>query len=249
MYGSARKSYFQILDPIHNQGLKFCLGPFRTSSVDSLYIDAHESSLDARRAKMSLQYAIKIKSLLIHPAHNAMFDNKYTMLFDVPYVLLAFVSSNFHVLPTLISRSIWCIKPPKIVRKFGATEKDRKDTSLYQKRFMEIRDIPVYLNRLRDGNSMACAAVFPSDTVISMRLPDSPSILGNHYIATTNQKRIFNQMHYFYGFTFVSPSFTIKLYEAGTSLNWDGDTKVCLFNICQQRHYFMLGSQQCRHQE
>ena len=133
LYGSARKSYFQMLDPIHNQGLKFCLGPFRTSSVDSLYVDAHESSLDARRAKMSLQYAIKIKSLLIHPAHNAMFDNKYTMLFDVPYVLLAFVSSNFHVLPTLISRSIWCIKPPKIVRKFGATEKDRKDTSIYIK--------------------------------------------------------------------------------------------------------------------
>ena len=27
-----------------------------------------------------------------------------------------------------------------------------------------------------DGNSVACATVFPSDTVISMRLPDSASI-------------------------------------------------------------------------
>ena len=47
---------------------------------------------------------------------------------------------------------------------------------------MEIRDryrdyIPVYTDGSRDGNSVACAAVFPSDTTFSMRLPDSASIL------------------------------------------------------------------------
>ena len=41
MYGSARKSYLQMLDPIHNQGLRLCLGEFR-SSVQSLYDDARE---------------------------------------------------------------------------------------------------------------------------------------------------------------------------------------------------------------
>ena len=56
MYGSARKSYLQMLDHIHNQGL----GAFRTSPVERLYVDAHEPSLDARRAKLSLQYATKI---------------------------------------------------------------------------------------------------------------------------------------------------------------------------------------------
>ena len=29
-------SYLQILDPIHNQGLRLCLGAFRTSPVESL---------------------------------------------------------------------------------------------------------------------------------------------------------------------------------------------------------------------
>ena len=43
---------------------------------------------------------------------------------------------------------------------------------------MEIRDryrdyIPVYTDGSRDGNAVACATVFPSNTVISMRLPDS----------------------------------------------------------------------------
>ena len=50
-----------MLDPIHNQGLRLCLGAFRTSPVESLYVDAHEPCLGARRAKLSMQYASKIK--------------------------------------------------------------------------------------------------------------------------------------------------------------------------------------------
>ena len=72
-----------MLDSIHNQGLRLCLGAFRISPVESLYVDAHEPSLGARRAKLSLQYATKIKSLPKHPAHNAVFDNTYMKLFDV----------------------------------------------------------------------------------------------------------------------------------------------------------------------
>ena len=82
VYGSARKSYLQMLDPIHYQGLRLCFGAFRTSPVESLYVDAHEPCLGARRAKLSQQYASKIKSLPKHPAHNAVFDNKYMKLFD-----------------------------------------------------------------------------------------------------------------------------------------------------------------------
>ena len=82
MYGSTRKSYLQMLDPVHNQGLRICLGAFRTSAVESLYVNAHETSLDARHAKLSLQYASKIMSLPKHPEHGALFDNKYMKLFD-----------------------------------------------------------------------------------------------------------------------------------------------------------------------
>ena len=60
-------------------------------------------------------------------------------------------------------------------------KKDRTDASIYQQLFMEIRDryhgyIPVYTDGSWDGNSVACATVFPSNTIISMRLPDSASI-------------------------------------------------------------------------
>ena len=84
-YGSARKSYLQMLDPIHSQGLRLCPRAFRTSPVESLYVDAHKLSLGATRAKLSLQYSSKIKSLSNHPAHNAhnmVFDNTYMKMFD-----------------------------------------------------------------------------------------------------------------------------------------------------------------------
>ena len=95
---------------------------------------------------------------------------------------------------------------------------------------MEIRDryrdyIPVYTDRLRDWNYVACATVFPSDTTFSMRLPDSASIFTAEIWAIIKAlEEIKNASAS--RFTFVSPSSVI--YEAGTSLNWDGDMKVFL---------------------
>ena len=56
MYGSARKSYLQMLDTVHHQGLRLALGAFRTSPVTRLYVEADEPSLYLRREKLSLQY-------------------------------------------------------------------------------------------------------------------------------------------------------------------------------------------------
>ena len=63
-YGSARASYIKTLDPIHNQGLRLCLGAFRTSPMESLYVEANEESLYRRRDRLSLQYALRLKSML-----------------------------------------------------------------------------------------------------------------------------------------------------------------------------------------
>ena len=154
MYGSARKSYLQMLDSIHNQGLRLCLGAFRTSPVESLHMDAHKPGLGARHAKLSLQYASKIKSLPKYSAHNAVFDNKYMKLFDArPSAICTFglrikqflTASNIELSDILETPSYfilppWCIKPPKIVLDLVHLKKDRTDASIYQQLFMEIRD-------------------------------------------------------------------------------------------------------------
>ena len=51
--GSARKSYVKLLDPVHHQGLRLSLGVFRTSPIQSLYVEAREPSLENRRLKLS----------------------------------------------------------------------------------------------------------------------------------------------------------------------------------------------------
>ena len=160
-----------------------------------MYVGANEPSLGARRAKLSLQYATKIKSLPNHPAHNAVFYNTYIKLFDArPSAIRTFGLrikqfltasnidfSNILETPSYFILPPWCIKPPKIVLDLVHLKKDRTDASIYQQLFMEIRDryrdyIPVYTDGSRDGNYVACATVFPSDTTFSMRLPDSTSI-------------------------------------------------------------------------
>jgi hypothetical protein len=67
VYESAGKSYLHVLDAIHNQGIRMCLGAFPTSPMESLYVEANEPSLKNRRIKLSLQYIIKLRSNTKHP--------------------------------------------------------------------------------------------------------------------------------------------------------------------------------------
>ena len=125
VYGSARKSY---LHAGHNHGLRLCRGAFRTSHIESLYVDAHEPCLGARRAKLSLQYASKIKSLPKHPTYDVVFDNKYMKLFDArPNAIRTFGLrikqfltaskidfSDILETPSYFVLPPWCIKPRRL---------------------------------------------------------------------------------------------------------------------------------------
>ena len=74
IYDSARKSYLQMLDPIHNQGLRLALGAFRTPPVASLYVGANEPSLYSRRESLSLQFAIRLAASSSNPAYEVTFQ-------------------------------------------------------------------------------------------------------------------------------------------------------------------------------
>ena len=69
VYGSARPSYLRRLDPIHNHALRLATGAYRTSPVESIYVEANEPSLDDRRPMAT--YALKIRSLHLTLLRNA----------------------------------------------------------------------------------------------------------------------------------------------------------------------------------
>ena len=77
VYGTARQSYLQKLDSIHNQGLQLALSAFKTSPVNSLCAEANEPSLNLRRKKRSLQYYLKLKSNPDNPTQQVVFEPLY----------------------------------------------------------------------------------------------------------------------------------------------------------------------------
>ena len=82
IYGSARKSYLEMLDSIHHQGLRLAFGAFRTSPSESLLAEANEPSLYNTRLKLSMQYALKLKSNPSNPTYETVFEPQYKTLFE-----------------------------------------------------------------------------------------------------------------------------------------------------------------------
>ena len=80
VYGSARRSYWPLLDPIANDGLRLCSGAFRASSIESLQVQTGEPSLETRRLKLSLQYYIKMKANPENPAYSCVVNPEFKSL-------------------------------------------------------------------------------------------------------------------------------------------------------------------------
>ena len=77
VYGSWRKSYLQVLGPIHNQTLRLCFGAYRTSLCQSLYAEINELSLSLQRSKLSMNYTLKRKSNPNNPTYISVFIQQF----------------------------------------------------------------------------------------------------------------------------------------------------------------------------
>ena len=71
--GRYEKYLLKQLDPIHHQGLRINWGSFCTSSVQSLYVEAHDPSLSSRRLKLSLNYFALTFQLYFEPQNAKLF--------------------------------------------------------------------------------------------------------------------------------------------------------------------------------
>ena len=67
IYSSACKTKLKELDVVHNLGLRICIGAYRTSPVESIYVDAGELPLHLRREELGLRYLQRLKSSVNNP--------------------------------------------------------------------------------------------------------------------------------------------------------------------------------------
>ena len=193
VYGSARKSYLQILDTVHHQGLRLALGAFRTSPVTSLYVEADEPSLTLRREKLSLQYATRLAANPSNPAFKVTFSPQFSEIYErKPTAIRPF---DLRVLPLVDSTNInptniekhfvteipsWCMKKPDILFDLHTSKKSFSDSlimkqnfHILQSRYTEYQHI--YTDGSKDGEKVGCAFLY-GNHFSSLRIPDGCSV-------------------------------------------------------------------------
>ena len=177
VFGSARKSYLKMLDPVHHQGLRFSLGAFRTSPVESLYVEANEPSLYIRRLKLGLQYATKLKAHPTNPAYDCVFNPVYADKYiKFPCKIRPFglrirdhiVEANIKledVAPVNLPESPpWLLPEPHIIFDLRQYNKSVTNPLIIKQSFAEIKSkYPnhkfIYTDGSKDGDRVGCADV------------------------------------------------------------------------------------------
>ena len=202
VYGSARPSYIKMLDTIHHQGLRLALGAFRTSPVESLYVEAGELPLKHRRIKLSLQYVTKLRSSPSNPAYNCVFrpeyENKYLSHTKVSPPLGIRIKEHLEGCDILIDQineddiydiPPWEISTPTVNLGLHSSSKSETLDSEYRQRFLEINDyyekkgyVPVYTDGSKTDNYVSSSAVFPVD-IFKVNLPVHTSIFTAEAVA------------------------------------------------------------------
>ena len=158
-----------------------------------LLIEANEPSLNDRREKLSLQFALKLKSNRSNPTYDTFFRPNYFTLF--PNKPNAVPTFGIRIAPILNSAGIkfrniqsnsilnippWTIKQPEVLFTLTTDKKETTDSSIFRAKFQELSSgYPdfqhIYTDGSKDGPNIASACVSQTHTR-KCRLPDNASI-------------------------------------------------------------------------
>ena len=180
------------LDPVHNQGLRLSLGAFRSSPVESLYVEAHEPPLEIRRDKLALQYVLKLEAYPENPAYDV-FNPKHKELYkDKESVTDSFgiycqkllkeakINVGEIAINSIPDVPIWDSKPVTVDFTLSEFDKSSSSSTIFKSRFNELRQkylifCHIYTDGSKVERKVASAYVCPYGTR-SYRLRDGCSI-------------------------------------------------------------------------
>ena len=74
VFMKADKKVLKPLDVIHHAGIRLAIGAFKSSPIESLYVEANELPLALRREELAMKYALKIKSNRNNPTYQTLFS-------------------------------------------------------------------------------------------------------------------------------------------------------------------------------
>ena len=140
------------MEPIQNQGLRRGLGAFRTSPMQSLYVEANAPPLYLRFDKLCVQYALKLRSNPDNPAHDVVFNPQLYDVYDKkPSAIRSFghrveedLSAVCPQLDLIQAVSLpddppWTIQKPHIDLYLTHQKKHLGDDCMFQSLFAELK--------------------------------------------------------------------------------------------------------------
>ena len=181
VYGSASKTALAKLDPVHNQGLCLSLGAFRSSPVESMYVEANEPPLEIRREKLALQYILKLKANPGNPAY-VVFNPKYQILYaDKESATDSFgihckkllkkakIDIGEIAINSIPDVPIWDSKPVTVDFTLSEFDKSPTSSTIFKSRFNEVKQkyldfCHIYTDGSKVETKVASAYVCPYGT-------------------------------------------------------------------------------------
>lgn len=195
IYGSAAKSYLAQLDPVQNEGLRLCLGAYKTSNAESLEVEANIPPLTLRREQLTLQYMLKLKANPLNPTYTCVFNPPYLDKFAANPKTIAPLGirlketiSHLNINLDTIATSIlpktppWTFEPFLVNWELSQYLKSDTSSDIYKAEFKRITrclyhdcDI-IYTDGSKQNEIVGCAAVGSFNISIKQKLPDYGSI-------------------------------------------------------------------------
>ena len=191
-----------MLNTVHHQGLRLALGAFRTSPVESLYVEAGELPLEERRIKLSLQYITKLKSTPSNPAYKCVFEPEFVQKYlrntktikPLGIRMMEHLQAGDINLDQVNDEDIYDIPPwelssPIVNLTLTSTPKRNTLESDYRQRFLEINDYYennkfayIYTDGSKSKDYVSASAVSSVD-ILKVNLPTDTSIFTAEAVA------------------------------------------------------------------
>ena len=205
IYSSAAKSHLKELDVVHNLGLRICTGAFRTSPVESIYVDAGELPLDLRREELGLRYINRIKSSSQNPSLKVLGSCNMS-LFQKPRSSKPFqIRLNEDVENSALKRQKieeilypnfppWLLPTlnvcPKLLTKKNTSTEECKAKFLAHDCEAHAGHVKVFTDGSKTSEGAGCA-VYVNDTVYQAKLPSMATTFTAELTAITKALDLF----------------------------------------------------------
>ena len=186
------KKDLEDLNVLHRQAIRLCLGAFKSSPIESLYVEANEPPLELRRKELAMRYGLKIKSNPNNPTHDSLF--KLTSIESYKYdrypplaqsLKKLFEEASIPIENIAIRKipdvPIWEQEPNSVCFSLASYDKSTTLPSFFKSKFNS--DIlPYYIDYTHcytDGskhNEIAAYGIYSSLGTVSKRISNDSSI-------------------------------------------------------------------------